>query len=74
MTSGGWQRAELNKTRGLNRDYNRRLKAIFKGAATAVLSHRIEPLYADYVRLTEQAPSRMRAIYQMKHDEKAIVS
>lgn len=54
MTSGGWQRAELNKTRGLNRNYNRRLKAIFKGAATAVLSHRIEPLYADYVRLTEQ--------------------
>ena len=54
MTSGGWQRAELNKTRGLNRNYNRRLKAIFKGAATAVLSHRTEPLYTDYVRLTEQ--------------------
>jgi transposase len=54
MTSGGWQRAELNKTRGLNRNYNRRLKAIFKGAATAVLSHHTEPLYADYVRLTEQ--------------------
>jgi transposase len=54
MTSGGWQRAELNKTRGLNRNYNRRLKAIFKGAATAVLSHRIEPLYVDYLRLTEQ--------------------
>lgn len=54
MTPGGWQRAELNKTRGLNRNYNRRLKHVFKGAATAVLSHRMEPMYGDYVRLTEQ--------------------
>lgn len=50
----GWVRAQVNRTRGLNRNFNRRLKHIFKGAATAVLSHRIEPLYGDYVRLTEQ--------------------
>lgn len=54
MTPGGWQRAELNKTRGLNRNFNRRLKHVFKGAATAVLSHRMQPMYADYVRVTEQ--------------------
>jgi len=57
MTPSGWQRAELNKTRGLNRNYNRRLKNVFKGAATAVISHRMEPKYdqhSQYVRLTEQ--------------------
>jgi transposase len=53
-TPAGWQRAELRKTRGLNRNYNRRLKHVFKGAATAVLQHRMEPMYGDYLRLTEQ--------------------
>ena len=54
MTPGGWQKAELRKTRGLNRNFNRRLKHVFKGAATSVLSNRMEPMYSDYVRLTEQ--------------------
>ena len=54
MTAGGWHKAELRKTRGLNRNYNRRLKHVFKGAATAVLQHRMEPMYGDYLRMTEQ--------------------
>jgi transposase len=54
MTAGGWRKAELRKTRGLNRNFNRRLKHVFKGAATAVLSHSMEPMYSDYLRLTEQ--------------------
>lgn len=54
MTPGGWQKAQLHKTRGLNRNHNRRLKHVFKGAATDVIRHRTEPLYDDYVRVTEQ--------------------
>ena len=51
---GGWQRVERNKTRGLNRNFNRRMKHVFKGAATGVLSHHVEPMYGDYVKLTQQ--------------------
>jgi hypothetical protein len=54
MTPEGWQRAEMNESRGLNRNYNRRLKHVFKGAATSVLTQRIEPMYGAYVRTTEQ--------------------
>ena len=54
MTPSGWQRADVRKTRGLNRNYNRRLKQVFKGAATAVIAHQLEPMYGDYMRLTEQ--------------------
>ena len=54
QTPGGWQRTEVNKTRGLNRNYNRQLKHVFKGAATAILQHRSEPLYGAYLRMTEQ--------------------
>jgi len=47
-TANGWQRVNLEKTRGLNRDYNRTLKCIFKGAATTVIQRRMQPLYDDY--------------------------
>ena len=50
----GWQRVERRRTRGLNRNFNRRMKAVFKGAATAVISHRLDPLYSSYLRATEQ--------------------
>ncbi len=51
-TSGGWQRAQVQQTRGLNLTHNHQLKAIFKGAATTVLmQHHDGPLYADYQRL-----------------------
>ena len=49
---GGWQRAQVQQTRGLNLTHNHQLKAIFKGAATTVLmQHHDDPLYADYQRL-----------------------
>jgi hypothetical protein len=35
--SGGWQRTQVQQTRGLNLTRNHQLKAIFKGAATTVL-------------------------------------
>lgn len=54
MTPSGFQRVQTNKTRGLNRDYNRRLKNVFKGAATTVITQRMQPLYGDYQRMTEQ--------------------
>ena len=54
MTPSGFQRVRTNKTRGLNRDYNRRLKNVFKGAATTVITQRMRPLHADYQRMTEQ--------------------
>jgi transposase len=51
-TSGGWQRAQVQQTRGLNLTHNHQLKAIFKGAAmTVLMQHHDDPLYADYRRL-----------------------
>lgn len=50
---GGWTRAPVAKTRGLSRAFNRQLKAIFKGAATTVITHRMEPLHAHYERMTQ---------------------
>jgi len=50
---GNWMRAELSKTRGLNRNFNRLLKRVFKGAATTVITlyGTDEPLRRDYERL-----------------------
>jgi len=54
QTPHGWERAERLRTRGLNRNYNRRLKNIFKGAATTVITQRLEPMVGDYQRGLEQ--------------------
>ena len=35
---GGWARAQVQRTRGLSRNHNHTLKAIFKGAATTVIT------------------------------------
>jgi transposase len=49
---GSWVRAEVQQTRGLNRNHNRTLKSIFKGAATTVIAQlETEPLHQDYQRL-----------------------
>jgi transposase len=49
---GGWVRADVQKTRGLNMNHNHTLKCIFKGAATTVISQlKAEPLHRDYERL-----------------------
>jgi transposase len=49
---GGWARAEVQKTRGLNLNHNHTLKNIFKGAATTVITQlETEPLRQDYQRL-----------------------
>jgi transposase len=49
---GGWTRAEVQKTRGLNLNHNHTLKNIFKGAATTVITQlETEPLHQDYQRL-----------------------
>ena len=55
LPDGSWKRAEVYRTRGLNRRYNRGLKAVFKGAATTVLTHYTldEPLRASYQRLVD---------------------
>jgi transposase len=51
---GGWVRAPVQQTRGLNRTCNRTLKAIFKGAATTVIQcAKEEPLYGHYLRLLD---------------------
>jgi transposase len=52
-TTGGWVRARVQQTRGLNRNHNSRLKDIFKGAATTVVTRLTsDPLYEHYLRLT----------------------
>lgn len=52
--SGEWIRAPIQQTRGLNRNANRTLKGIFKGAATTVISRaEDEPLYRHYLRLLD---------------------
>jgi transposase len=49
---GGWERAKVVKTRGLNLNHNHTLKNIFKGAATTVVTQlETEPLHQDYERL-----------------------
>jgi transposase len=48
---GEWVRAEVQQTRGLTRKRQPVLKAIFKGAATTVLTQLVgHPLHADYQR------------------------
>lgn len=52
--AGGWVRAEVRQTRGLNRNFNHTLKRIFKSAATTVLGRADdEPLYRHYLRLLD---------------------
>lgn len=53
-TAAGWQRVEVRQTRGLNRNHNRRMKTVFKGAATTVISNPPQPMYGSYLRLLEQ--------------------
>ena len=48
---GGWERADVQKTRGLNLNHNHILKNIFKGAATTIIQMPKEPLHQDYQRL-----------------------
>ncbi len=49
---GGWTRANVQQTRGLNRNHVPRLKDIFKGAATTVVTRLPEePLHEHYQRL-----------------------
>ena len=51
--TGGWTRAQVQQTRGLNRNHNSRLKGIFKGAAMTVITHlTLDPLHKHYLRLT----------------------
>lgn len=51
---GGWVRAEVRQTRGLNRNFNHTLKRIFKGAAMTVIGRAgDEPLYRHYLRLLD---------------------
>ena len=46
---GSWIRAKTMQTRGLNRNYNRALKDIFKGSATTVIQLRgDDPVYRHY--------------------------
>lgn len=49
----GWSRAQVHKTRGLNRQCNRRLKYIFKQAALTVLMKPEHPFRQHYDRLLE---------------------
>lgn len=51
--SGNWVRAQVQQTRGLNRNHNSTLKGIFKGAATTIVTQlTADPLYEHYLRLT----------------------
>jgi transposase len=48
---GQWVRADVQQTRGLTRKRQPVLKAIFKGAATSVITQLVDhPLHADYHR------------------------
>ena len=55
LSNGKWERRKGVKTRGLNRNCNPALKAIFKGAATTVITKmHSSPLYDDYQRLLDR--------------------
>jgi transposase len=52
--AGQWQRAQVARTRGLSRQHNHALKAIFKGAATTIIQQgKPQEIYADYARLLD---------------------
>lgn len=52
LYEGRWVKAQVVQTRGLNADYNRKLKAILKSAATTMIAHAgPNPLREDYDRL-----------------------
>ena len=52
---GQWTRGRVAQPRGLNVNYNRTLKMIFKGAATTVIAHGgANPFREAYERLCEQ--------------------
>jgi transposase len=52
---GEWIRAPIQRTRGLNRNFNRSLKHVFKGAATTVIGRagKDDPLYRHYQQLLD---------------------
>src|SRR5690606_6622403 len=51
---GKWQRKPVQQTRGLNRNRNPTLKAVFNGAAMTVIQHLPKhPLHQDYQRALE---------------------
>jgi transposase len=51
---GQWMRAQTFQTRGLNRNRQPQLKAVFKGAATTVIQQLAgHPLHQDYERMLE---------------------
>ena len=53
--NGQLARVQVYRTRGLNRNFNRQAKAIFKGAAmTVTTTMSKEPLRADYERLLDK--------------------
>jgi transposase len=52
-TPGGWIKAQVVQTRGLNRNHNPTLKGVFKGAALATLHQAGHPLQETYTRLLE---------------------
>jgi transposase len=52
-TPDGWRRSYRMQSRGLNRDFNRTLKMLFKGAATTVIDQQRAPLYNDYLKMLE---------------------
>lgn len=51
---GSWVKDRVVQTRGLNRNHNKILKAIFKGAATTVIHSRPNRFLEAYERLCEQ--------------------
>jgi transposase len=52
---GKWIKAPIQRTRGLNRNFNRSLKYVFKGAATTVIgrANKDDPLYEHYQQLLD---------------------
>ena len=52
---GRWVRLPVQQTRGLNRNFNRTLKQVFKGAATTVIqwAQEDDPLYRHYRQLLD---------------------
>ena len=55
LADGGWIRAEIKQTRGLNKNRSAVLKYLFKGAATTVISQQAgqSPLRDSYQRLLD---------------------
>ena len=71
--NGSWMRNPVQKTRGLNRNHNRHLKSVFKGAATTVICAKRRQRLWESIRATARERHQTKS-GQTDHRSKSCVN